>query len=109
MKIRRKISRMKPFSYDREKVEYFEKPRSTFSGLSLEQIDRFLVRNKNNFRRNSPHKAAVSAKKMLEGVELEKEGSEDESWKEQSMDLDDPVVGEILEEEPGEEELSVDT
>ena len=109
MKIRREISRMKPFSYDREKVEYFEKPRSTFSGLSLEQIDRFLVRNKNNFRRNSPHKAAVSAKKMLEGVELEKESSEEESWKEQSMDLDDPVVGEILEEEPGEEEFSVDT
>ena len=104
LKIRGEISKMKPFSYDREKVEYFEKPRSVFSGLSLEQIDRFLERNKNNFRRNSPHKASVAVKKVLDGVDLEKISSEVvESGECESngfaMELDDVMIGDVLQDE----------
>ena len=57
LKMRGLITKLRPFSYDREKLEYFEKPRGIFSGLSIDQIDRFLVRNKKHFSRNSPHRA----------------------------------------------------
>ena len=75
-KIRAEIAKMKPFEYKRPKIEYFDKPRGVFSGLSAEQIDRFILRNKNNFRRNSPHKANLPEKNVLAGGlnrELEKD------------------------------------
>jgi hypothetical protein len=75
-KMRAEIAQMKPFDYKRQKIEYFDKPRGIFSGLNAEQIDRFLLRNKNNFRRNSPHKAYLPEKNVLVGApdrELEKD------------------------------------
>ena len=60
-KMRGEIRNNKPFSYEREKVDYYDKPRGVWSGLTAEQIDRFILRNKNNFRRNSPHKAFLPA------------------------------------------------
>ena len=55
-RIRDEIIKMKPFDYSRNKIEYFDKPRPVFSGLTAEQLDRFLIRNRNNFKRNSPHR-----------------------------------------------------
>ena len=56
-KIREEIRKMKPFNYQREKICYFDKTRGIFSGLAVDQVERFLLRNKVNFTRNSPHKA----------------------------------------------------
>ena len=64
-KIRQEIRKMKPFEYNRGKVDYFDKTRSVFSGLPLEQIERFLLRNKLNFSRNSPHKAFLVEKNQV--------------------------------------------
>ena len=58
-KIRKEVVRVDPFNTKREKVDYFDKTRGMFSGLKLEQIDRFLIRNKANFKRNSPHRRNV--------------------------------------------------
>ena len=56
-KIRQEIIRVKPFNINREKVEYYDKPRGAFSGMTVEKLERFLVRNKGNFKRNSPHRS----------------------------------------------------
>ena len=58
-KIRDEIVRMKPFNIQREKVEYFDKTRGMFSGLTIQQLDRFLIRNKANYKRNSPHRSRM--------------------------------------------------
>jgi hypothetical protein len=56
-KIREEIGKMKPFDYNRGQIDYFDKTRGVFSRLTVEQIERFLLRNRVNFSRNSPHKA----------------------------------------------------
>ena len=55
-KIRQEIIRSDPFNKDRPKIEFYDKPRGIFSGLTSEQVDRFLVRNKGHYKRNSPHR-----------------------------------------------------
>ena len=72
-KMREVISKMRPFYYDREKIDYYEETRGVFSGLNDEQIDRFLLRNKGNFKRNSPHKAITERDTLL----VETENGED--------------------------------
>ena len=71
MKIRKEISTVKPFEYNREKVDYNDKPRSAFCGLTAEKIQRFLVRNRGNFSRNSPHKDILVKKKIATREVLE--------------------------------------
>ena len=66
LKIREEIGRMKPFEKNREKIEYYDKARGVFSGLTDEKIDRFILRNKGNFSRNSPHKAFLVDKNQME-------------------------------------------
>ena len=65
-KMRTEIAKMKPFDNKRPKVEFFDKPRGVFSGLQPQQIERFLMRNKINFRRNSPHKAFLVGAQTVE-------------------------------------------
>ena len=57
-KIRSEIEKINPFDQNRDKMEeYYEKPvGSVFSGLNLERVEKFLIRNKQNFKRSSPHK-----------------------------------------------------
>ena len=56
-KIRSEIEKVKPFDLSRGKTDYFEKPSgSVFSGLTMERVDKFLTRNKVNFKRNFPNK-----------------------------------------------------
>ena len=61
-KVRAEISRVKPFVYNRDKVEYFDKTRAAFSGLSLEDLERFIERNRKAFLRNSPHRGTLAEK-----------------------------------------------
>ena len=86
-KIREEIRKMKPFSYDREQVEYFDKTRSVFSGLEVKQIERFLARNRDNFIRNSPHKAF-----LVETLPLQREGSETGDILDEIMDINSSVM-----------------
>ena len=59
VKIRAEIEKVKPFVLSRKKRDYFEKPSgSVFSGLTMERVDRFLARNKRNFKRSYHHKKA---------------------------------------------------
>ena len=37
-------------------MKYFDQIRGIFSGLSLEQLERFLERNRTNYKRNNPNK-----------------------------------------------------
>ena len=67
LKVRAEVDRVKPFEYNREKVEYYDKPRGVFSGLTLEKIDRFLTRNKGNFSRNTPHKPFLLENRQCAG------------------------------------------
>ena len=60
VKIRNEIRQYRPFESDREKVQYFDKGRSVFEGLELDQIKRFLARNKERFARNSPHRGSLA-------------------------------------------------
>ena len=47
------IAKVNPFSKNREKIELFDKSRgSPFSGLNMEKVDRFVVRNRSNFNRH---------------------------------------------------------
>ena len=55
-KIREHIMKNAPFNTNRQKVEYYEKPRSAFSGLTATKVERFIVRNKKLYKRNSPHR-----------------------------------------------------
>ena len=55
-KVNDEIEKLKPFDYDREKIEYYDKIRGVFIGLTMEKIERFLERNRTNFKRNSPHR-----------------------------------------------------
>ena len=55
-KIREHIMKNAPFSTNRQKVEYYEKTRSAFSGLTATKVERFIVRNKKLYKRNSPHR-----------------------------------------------------
>ena len=57
-KIREEIVKNKPFSSNRGVVNFFDKPRGVFSGLTIEQVERFLVRNKRLYKRNSPHRSS---------------------------------------------------
>ena len=97
-KMRAEISKMKPFNYERGKVEYFDKPRGVWDGLTADQIDRFLERNKKNFRRNSPHKAllpnsvASGALEASDDVPMEMDGIEVVSA--QNVRLDAVIGGE---------------
>ena len=52
--ISKEIAKVNPFSRNREKVkEFYEKSRgSAFSGLNMNKIEKFLTRNKRNFKRN---------------------------------------------------------
>ena len=56
MKIKAEIKRMKPFVKNRQKVQFYDKTRGMFSGLDVKQLDRFIDRNRINFKRNSPHR-----------------------------------------------------
>ena len=47
--IRKEIQKIHPFSTNREKISYFDKPRGMFSGLTIEQIERFIRRNEKKF------------------------------------------------------------
>ena len=47
-------------------MEFLDKPRGVFSGLTTEQIKRFLVRNKSAFKRNSPHRSAEVEEDFME-------------------------------------------
>ena len=64
-KMRSEITKLKPFNYDRETLEYFDKPRGVWSGLGSDQLDRFIQRNRKNFQRNSPHKAFLPDSNLL--------------------------------------------
>ena len=56
-KIRSEIEKISPFEQNREKREYYEKPvGSVFAGLNLDRVEKFLTRNKQNFKRSCPHK-----------------------------------------------------
>ena len=56
-KIRSEIEKINPFDQNREKREHYEKPTgSVFAGLSLDRVEKFLTRNKQNFTRSYPHK-----------------------------------------------------
>ena len=68
LKIREEIQRMKPFDYKRNKVEYFDKIRGIFCGLTLEKMRRFLERNKRNFSRNCPHKPVMSRTSEMDNM-----------------------------------------
>ena len=68
--IRDEIVKVEPFSTNRERVEYFDKPRGVFSGLTVEQIERFLTRNKDAYRRNSPHRTR-NEEKHLEAEKMD--------------------------------------
>ena len=50
---------MRPFDVDRAKVDYYDKSRGMFSGLDVEQIERFLLRNKAHYKRNCPHRSRI--------------------------------------------------
>ena len=69
MKIEAEIKRMKPFDLNREKVEFYDKARGMFSGLDVEQVDRFILRNQSNFKRNSPHRN-INLTKELEAAAM---------------------------------------
>ena len=58
-KIREEIVRMDPFNTSRDKVKFFDKFRGMFSGLTVQQIERFLIRNKALHKRNSPHRSRM--------------------------------------------------
>ena len=47
---RSEIQKIHPFSKDREKIPYYDKPRGVFSGLTKVQIERFLERNKSRYK-----------------------------------------------------------
>ena len=68
-KVRDEIVRVDPFSINRDKVEFYDKPRGMFSGLTEEQITRFLTRNKAHHKRNSPHRMRMEEKMDIESVE----------------------------------------
>ena len=102
-KIRENITKMKPFNYNREKVDFYDEIRGVSSGLTSDQLSRFLTRNKVNFSRNSPHQSVTnkkpqrekdaiaalnisdmeveecSAAALGETVSMEKEGADDEA------------------------------
>ena len=65
-KIRENITKMKPFNYNREKVDFYDEIRGVFSGLTSDQLSRFLTRNKVNFSRNSPHQSVTNKKPQRE-------------------------------------------
>ena len=47
-----KVSEVNPFSKSREKVNFFDKSKGTpFAGMTLEKVQRFLDRNRTNYRR----------------------------------------------------------
>ena len=58
-KVRESIQRMRPFNVDSAKVDYYDKSRGMFSGLDVEQIERFLLRNKAHYKRNCPHRSRI--------------------------------------------------
>ena len=66
LKVREEVRRKKPFEYNREKIEFYDKARGVFSGLTEEKIERFILRNKENFSRNSPHKACLVERNQVE-------------------------------------------
>ena len=69
-KIRAEIQKHEPFNTNRETIiDYFDKPRGVFSGLTVAQIERFIVRNKRLFKRNSPHRSNVREKKFEDVLE----------------------------------------
>ena len=47
--IRKEIQNIHPFSLQREKISYYDKPRGMFSGLKMDQIERFISRNKKKY------------------------------------------------------------
>ena len=52
-----KVAKINPFNKSREKLEFYDKSRgSPFSGLNMEKVNRFVSRNKKNFRRNFSEK-----------------------------------------------------
>ena len=46
------IAKVNPFNTNRKKVTFFDKSMgSPYAGLTKEKVDRFVVRNKSNFKR----------------------------------------------------------
>ena len=95
--MREVIRKWRPFEYRKEKINFHEKPRGIFSGLTSDQIERFLVRNKINFSRNSPHTVL-----MKKNPEVERhsglEGSSGDAGLEQNLKQNENCV---LERNPG--------
>lgn len=59
-KIREEIDVIKPFDTARERREHFDSSSgSVFSGLDVERVEKFLARNKRNFKKSFPHKNKV--------------------------------------------------
>ena len=53
LKIRAEIQKVKPFDLNRDKREYYDKPSgSVFRDLTVDRVERFLMRNKGNFKRS---------------------------------------------------------
>ena len=99
-KIRQEIIRSDPFNMDRPKIEFYDKPRGIFTGLTVQQVDRFLVRNKGNYKRNSPHrtKADPVLIECDEMIVVKEDVSDDRVDMEMSVvDLDGEEVHMIVE------------
>jgi hypothetical protein len=69
MKVRGEIVRADPWNLSRDKVDFYDKPRGMFSGLTEEQINRFLIRNKAHHKRNSPHRMRMDEMMDVESQE----------------------------------------
>ena len=51
--ITEEIEKINPFNKNRNKVVFFDKSRgSPFSGLNMKKVDKFVDRNRGNFKRN---------------------------------------------------------
>ena len=47
------VAKIDPFSKKRPQIEFYDKSRgSPFSGLNMVKVDKFVQRNKKNFKRN---------------------------------------------------------
>jgi hypothetical protein len=92
-KIRDEIVKTDPFNSDREKVEFFDKTRGMFSGLTVSQIDRFLVRNKGHYKRNSPHRSRMDEKDMRAVKEMMEVQTKDDDSGEKMKDLVEVDLG----------------
>ena len=58
--IRNELTRVRPFDLSREKINHFDKSSgSVYGGLSLERLEKFIDRNRLNFRKSYHHKNRI--------------------------------------------------